>query len=144
MPATVFIVSLVAQLLSGFALTPLCVFWYTVFPKNPNIVRQALDTLFWATVSGASLGIMTGTIVSWVVILFAAGTTVFLLRNFVILTLNHVTLSLLLLVFIGVITALHSELSLYGAGGYYITYALLFFIAFAFHAQQKNHKRRFL
>lgn len=143
MVALAFTIVLFLQFVTGFALTPLFLFWQLArpFKEHPALIEEVLSVLFWSGASGISLGFMLGNIPQWILIMFVSAFSILLIRDYVFRTLTPVTLSLLLLIFLAVMAFFIPTFTFSLVISYYFFYSFLFFILYALVASQKNYQK---
>lgn len=138
----VFLIVLAGQLVSGFPLVPLLMFWQIIkpaFASRQAVAEEFIYAIFWGAITGASLAILAGNFIYWIVVMSISAALVVFMRSYIFLALTPVTISLLLLIMVEFWVISLQSFTISHSLIIYSIYLLFFFLVYALLDPQKNH-----
>lgn len=140
-----FLVAFFFQLLTGFVLTPLFFFLQlTSTPQTQNFseLEELASALYWGFLTGVSVGIMTASALAWIIIMLFDGLLIVGIKKYIFASLTPITISFLLLCFIGIWFIMLGAMTFSMFAQLYIIYAFSYFFLYALVWPQKNYQTR--
>jgi len=133
------------QLVTGFPLTPLALFWQVIAlaqKEQMSELKELANAFFWAFLAGISMGVMIGGLLKWILLMMLCALLLVVMKNYIVALLTPITISFLLLCFLGILFIALGQTTFKMFAQYYSIYALAYFLPYALVSRQKNHQTR--